>query len=55
MNKFSGNKKLNHEENPNMNRLITNKEIEFIIKSLLIRVHNQIASQVKSMKHSKKN
>ena len=47
--------RLNKKETGNMNRLITNKEIEFIIKSLLIRVHNQIASQVKSMKHSKKN
>ena len=50
--------KLNQEEIGNLNRLITRSEIESIKKKknfLQTKVHDQMASQVNSTKHTKKN
>ena len=47
--------KLNQKEIENLNRIITNKEMERVIKNLpKITVQNQTASLVNSTKHSKK-
>ena len=46
--------RLNQEETENMNRPITNNEIETVIKNLPTEVHNQMASQVNSIKHLEK-
>lgn len=48
--------RLNHEEIVNLNRRITNKEIESVIKHLPThKVLGQKASLVNSTKHSRKN
>ena len=48
--------RLNHEETGNVNRLITSKEIEPVIKaSQQTVVQDQTASLVNATKHSKKN
>ena len=46
--------RLNQEEIENMNRPITMNEIETVIKSLLTKVQDQMASQVNSIKHLEK-
>jgi len=43
--------KLKKEEIENLNRPITSKEIESVIKKLQTKVQNQVASQVNSTKH----
>ena len=46
--------RLNQEELGNINRPITMNEIETVIKSLLTKVQDQMASQVNSIKHLEK-
>ena len=49
-------RRLNHDEIENLNRPITSKEIESVIKNLQqLKVQDQIPSLVHSTKHSKKN
>ena len=47
--------KLKQEEIENLNRPITSKEIEAVIKKCSNRVQGQMASQGNSTKHLKKN
>ena len=48
--------KLNKEEIDNLNRPVTRSETECVIKTLLqTKVQDQMASQVNSTKHTKKN
>ena len=47
--------KLNQEETDQLNRLITRKEIEYVIKTLPTNVQDQMTSQANSTKHTKKN
>ena len=46
--------RLNQEETENMNRPITRNETETVIKNFPTKVHNQMASQVNSIKHLEK-
>ena len=46
---------LKQEEIENLNRPITSKEIETVIKNLQTKVQDQMASQGNSTKHLKKN
>ena len=47
--------KLNQEETDQLNRLITSNEIEYVKHSLQIKAQDQMASQVNSTKHTKRN
>ena len=44
-------RRLNQEEIENMNRPITNTEIETVIKNFPTKAKDQMASQVNSIKH----